>query len=108
LNRYARTVLSVFDSARVLATPPATLIYWKTHSVAPCPGCTELARHSPYTPATLVTVPKSGSTPCLDNCKCTLEMHPVDPERAQAVQDKASKRHLLLKRLAKIKRTGTR
>lgn len=56
----------------VHSLPSAARIFWKLGSSEHCPDCLALAAGSPYTPATLRTVPGAGATECLSHCKCTL------------------------------------
>jgi hypothetical protein len=48
-------------------------IRWVLHPAEHCDSCLALAAGSPYTVATLPTVPGAGATDCLSYCKCGLE-----------------------------------
>lgn len=74
IKNYASAVKSVFDASRMLQLHPDSIIHWVLESGNPCEDCRTLHRMSPFTPATLPTTPKGGSTRCLANCACRLRI----------------------------------
>lgn len=50
-----------------------TDINWVKHANESCGDCIALADGGPYSPLSIATYPRSGSTQCKANCLCTLE-----------------------------------
>ena len=70
VQMYVRTMESFYDSARAIGLPATVLIHWKgKNDERTCVGCKYMFEHSPFTKKTLPTVPRSGMTPCLSNCR---------------------------------------
>ncbi|MCK5615141.1 hypothetical protein KAR91_75455 [Candidatus Pacearchaeota archaeon] len=66
LKMYVGTIRTVFDHARVEASPDWVKIYWTpSRGARHCPDCLILAINSPYTKKTLPTTPRAGDTRCL-------------------------------------------
>ena len=66
LKMYVETIRTVFDHARVEASPDWVKIYWTpSRGAMHCPDCLILAINSPYTKKTLPTTPRAGDTRCL-------------------------------------------
>jgi hypothetical protein len=74
IGMYVKRLRGTANHAWALSLPADTLIYWRLGSTEQhCTGCPPLAEGSPYTNATLPTVPCNGDTPCLTSCDCFLE-----------------------------------
>lgn len=74
---YARGLYATANEAWRLTLEPGERVWWvlgpnENH----CRQCPAIAAGSPYTAETLPTVPGSGDTDCLGNCKCSLERAP--------------------------------
>lgn len=70
---FSQTLDSVFYVALISAFPAkGTTIYWHLGGGEHCSDCLVLARTQRYTPDTLPTTPRAGSTRCMANCKCKL------------------------------------
>lgn len=66
LKMYVETIRTVFDHARVEASPDWVKIYWTpSRGAMHCPDCLILAINSPYTKKTLPNTPRDGTTRCL-------------------------------------------
>lgn len=94
---YVQALTSMYNSSRVLATPPMTLYYWETTPSEHCEHCLYLARKSPFTKENLPTVPKSGDTKCVSNCNCHLRIKHVGVTEYLKVKAKAPSREELLR-----------
>ncbi len=79
---YANGIEGAFNAGAVDAGVEGELIYWRLGVADHCPVCPLLASSSPYTRATLPTVPRAGSTPCQNQCRCFLEFAPTAGRRA--------------------------
>lgn len=74
MGLYVRRAIGSANRAWVDGLPRDAEIYWRLgETEMHCSDCPELARNSPYTKATLPTVPGSGATQCFVNCLCHLE-----------------------------------
>lgn len=72
---YGRRLLGTANLAWVATLADDDLIHWKLGNTEDhCTQCPALAAASPYTRATLNSLPGDGSTDCLSNCKCYLEV----------------------------------
>ena len=94
---YVQALTSVYNSARVVVTPPTTLYYWETTPSEHCPHCLYLERMSPFTKDTLPTIPKSGDTKCLSNCNCHLRIEHVPVTKYLRAKAKGRSRAELLR-----------
>lgn len=73
LKMYSDGLVSLFMFGNIAYLAEDSHIYWILGSTDKhCPSCLSLAHNSPYTKRTLPTIPKSGYTECLCNCKCIL------------------------------------
>ena len=73
LKMYSDSLVSLFMFGNIAYIAEDARIYWILGSTDKhCPSCMALAHNSPYTKRTLPTIPKSGYTECLCNCKCRL------------------------------------
>lgn len=112
LNRrvkmYLDALSSFYESARVIAFPTNTLMWWKgPHDKRTCLSCAYLFENSPYTKLTLPTTPRSGLTICLTNCRDHLFVRRIAPEKVQVLMEGAiPKRDAYIRKLRKIKREG--
>jgi hypothetical protein len=71
---YAEALRSLFYYGQLAQHASTDPVWWVLVELADhCSVCPELAAGSPYTVATLPTVPSRGDTPCLGNCKCFLD-----------------------------------
>lgn len=98
-QRYAEAVYSSFNQARIMGMPSVSIIHWHLESDEPCNDCKLIARFSPYTRENLPTVPRAGSTRCLQNCYCTLEVQVVDERRLGRARARHLPRKELMRRL---------
>ncbi len=73
LGMYEKTLDGIFHAGQVAGLPKEGVIHWKLGIAEHCHDCPKLAAGGPYTKATLPSVPRSGHTQCLSNCKCTLQ-----------------------------------
>ena len=101
---YVQALESMYNTSRVIATPPMTLYYWDTTPAEHCPHCLYLKSKSPFTKENLPTVPASGDTACLSNCKCHLRIEHVPVRKYLQVKKNAPSRDELLRGLRAIKR----
>lgn len=108
IGMYMDALESFFDSARVIGLPATAAIHWiipkKDKRV--CASCQYLAKHSPYSKRTLPTVPRSGATLCLTNCRDRLFVRIVDQAKALELMRESPTRGTHIKNLRKIKRLG--
>lgn len=104
---YVRTLESFFDSARVIGLPATVVMHWTgENDERTCPGCKYLFEHSPYTKKTLPTVPRSGLTQCLSNCRDRLLIRQTTSEAVISLTEQSLTRGTHLKKLRKLKRAG--
>lgn len=74
IKMYSDTLTSMFTFGNMAYVPEDYAIYWVLGNTDKhCPTCLSLAYNSPYTKKTLPSVPKSGYTECLGNCRCNLK-----------------------------------
>ena len=74
LKMYSDGLVSLFTFGNIAYLAEDSKIYWILGGTDKhCPTCLSLAHGSPYTKRGLPTVPKSGYTECLSNCKCRLK-----------------------------------
>lgn len=71
-QQYQKRVVGSANEAWAFSLPNATKIYWVSMPGENCATCPALASASPFTPATLPTVPRTGGTECGVNCNCYL------------------------------------
>lgn len=93
---YVQALKAVYNTSRVLATPPTTLYYWETTPAEHCQHCLYLATKSPFTKANLPTVPASGDTQCRSNCRCHLRISHTTATNYLHVKINAPSRETLL------------
>lgn len=77
LEMYVRTLDSLFNSGWLSTFPDDTQIWWILHAKESCPDYIRMAKGSPYTlrgSKPLPFTPRSGSTQCKSNCRCTLRV----------------------------------
>jgi len=111
VRMYVDALESFYDSARVIGLPAAVKIHWmigakKKDRKTVCHSCRYLAHHSPYSKKTLPTVPRSGLTLCLTNCRDRLLVRMADQETAIALHQSSPTRGTHIKKLRKIKQQG--
>lgn len=107
VRMYARTLEAFYDSARVIGLPATVLIHWTgENDERTCLGCKYLFEHSPYTKKTLPTVPRSGLTPCLSNCRDKLLIRQAESEAVISLTDRSLTRGTHIKNLRRIKARG--
>lgn len=78
---YANGVEGAFNAGAINAGGDGELIFWRLGSADHCFSCPLIAASSPYTRDSLPTYPRSGATPCGNNCKCHLEFMPTAGRR---------------------------
>ncbi len=72
---YASSLDNAFYSGSFSRMSNEVLIYWNLNPAEHCEDCIDMSKDSPYTPDELsAKTPRSGSTRCLGNCKCSLEV----------------------------------
>ena len=98
-QRYAEAVFSSFNQARVMGMPSVSIIHWHLESPDPCNDCKLIARFSPFTRETLPTVPRAGSTRCLDHCYCSLEVVVADERKLGRIRARHLPRKEIMRRL---------
>lgn len=105
---YVKALESFYDSARVIGMPATSSFWWigrKDKNV--CASCQYMHIHSPFHKRTLPTVPRSGATICLTNCRDRLLVRVVGTERALETLNKSRyTRGGHIKNLREIKRLG--
>lgn len=99
IKNYANAVRSVYEGSRILQIPDDTIIHWVLQSNNPCSDCRLLHRLSPYTPETLPTTPKGGSTRCLSYCYCKLRTVKGTRAEIERIKRKNRSAQYLLKKL---------
>jgi hypothetical protein len=108
VEMYVDALTSFYENARVISLPLTSVIYWTgPDDKKTCPSCEYLFENNPYTKLTLPTVPRSGATICLTNCRDRLFVRRESPEKAEKVtrdDTRSSKTHV--RNLRKIKRLG--
>lgn len=109
VRMYMDALESFYDSARVMGLPTLVKIHWiipkKDGRV--CDSCKYLAHHSPYSKKTLPTVPRSGLTLCLTNCRDRLLLRMTDQDDALKLLQSSPTRATHIRKLRQIKRTGS-
>jgi hypothetical protein len=100
---YIMTLRSMYNSSRVIANPPTTIYWWDTTPAEHCPHCLYLQSKSPFTKENLPTVPASGDTKCLSNCRCHLRIEQVSAARYLQVKRKSLTRAELLRGMRAFK-----
>jgi hypothetical protein len=112
LDRRARMYVAAldafYDSARIIGLPNNSAVHWiGVGDGRTCVSCLFLQEHSPYTPETLPTAPRSGLQLCLVNDRCWLYIRRVTTMQAQRIVEGAKyTRDGFVRKLRKIKRTG--
>jgi len=73
IKMYSDSLSALFGFGRLVYMPDEVKIIW-TLGVTDkhCPDCLSIVAKNPYTKKTLPGYPKSGSTICLSNCRCSL------------------------------------
>ena len=105
IRMYADTVRSIYDSARILATPARVLISWVDRGDKKvCPSREYMRSKSPFTKQKLPTVPRAGQTRCLSNCRCRLVIKNVSYDEWEKRDKQLPKKETMLKALADIKK----
>ena len=83
---YAKSAKSVFFNGQVAGGGPNVRIFWRLGPAERhCEVCPVYATNrggEGYTWKTLPTTPRSGGTPCGIECRCSLEIHPVEAKKA--------------------------
>lgn len=72
-SMYVAKVGETGNNAFVDHSPSDDSFKWALGVAEHCEDCIAMAELSPYTRATLWTVPKGGDTECLTNCHCRIE-----------------------------------
>jgi hypothetical protein len=108
LGMYADSLLSFYESARVISLPVNTVLHWiGSRDARTCPGCGYLMDNSPYTKLGLPTVPGAGLVSCLTNCRCRLLARRVTPEESRRIEEAAKfTRGTHIKHLRRLKAVG--
>ena len=108
IGMYVDALESFYDSARVIGLPATAAIHWiipkKDKRV--CASCLYLSEHSPYGKRSLPTVPRTGATLCLTNCRDRLFVRIVSQDRAMELHESSPTRGTHIRNLRRIKRIG--
>lgn len=70
---YTRGYEAMYHFGEMMGLPWESDVYWILGSKDHCVDCVSLEASSPYSQATLSTVPGAGGTTCLFRCDCRLE-----------------------------------
>lgn len=70
---YSQAIEGAYQLGAVERSPDGEAIWWRLGVCRHCASCPTLAANSPYTRATLPTVPRAGATECRSRCRCYLE-----------------------------------
>lgn len=108
VEMYVDALTSFYENARVISLPLTSVIHWTGPAdEKTCPSCDYLFKNNPYTKLTLPTVPRSGATICLTNCRDRLFVRRESPEKAEKItRDTERSRAAHVRKLRKIKRLG--
>ncbi len=105
IDMYVDALTSFYDSARVIGLPDTVLIYWAgPNDKVTCVSCEYMFKNSPFTKLTLPTVPRSGMTACLTNCRDRLMIRQASQKRVREVETEGKTRARYLAALRKIKK----
>lgn len=108
VGMYMDALESFYDNARVIGMPATSAFWWigkKDKRV--CASCQYMHQHSPFHKKTLPTVPRSGATICLTNCRDRLLVRVVGSERAlEILNGSAYTRAGHVRNLREIKQLG--
>ena len=96
---YVQTLRSIYSGAQVISAPPMTVYYWDTTPAEHCPHCLFLKSKSPFLKENLPTLPASGDTKCLSNCRCHLRAGTLSMPKYLALKRKAPTREELLRQM---------
>lgn len=105
VGMYMDALEAFYDSARVMGMPSTSLIRWtgkKDNRV--CKSCQYIKRHNPFHKNRLPTVPRSGLTICLTNCRDRLLIRVVDTDTALAELVRRPTKQQMLGHLRRLKR----
>lgn len=105
VEMYLKTFEAIYDSARAFALPSAVLIYWigpGRNDPTICKGCAYIVERQPFTKSNLPAVPRSGATPCLQNCRHKLVVRKATPAQITARQVALPNRETMVKALAEF------
>lgn len=100
---YVQSLKAMYNSARIVSTPPTTLFYWETTPAEHCSHCLYLARKSPYTKDNLPAVPAAGDTKCKSNCRCHLRIEHASVTKYLRVKKNAPTRQQLQREMKALK-----
>ena len=105
---YVDALESFYDSARVIGMPATAVFRWVgKRDKKVCASCQYLQQHNPYHKKILPTVPRSGMTICLTNCRHRLLVRIVDSAKAlETLHGSRYTREQHVKNLLEIKRLG--
>lgn len=102
---YLRALRFMYESSRIYALPPETLVYWMGPKPGDpkeegriCEGCVYLMERSPFPKDRVPAVPHDGSTACLTNCR-----HRVVVRVARLLSDVSKRRAALPTREAMVR-----
>lgn len=105
VEMYLKTFEAIYDSARAFSLPSAVLIYWigpGRNDPTICAGCKFIVERQPFTKFNLPAVPRSGATPCLQNCRHKLVVRKANPAQIAARQVALPNRETMVKALAEF------
>jgi hypothetical protein len=74
-SMYSNILDASYSSGTMSRLNDNILIYWKLNPAEHCEDCKSMASGGPYSPSVIMQKsPRSGSTRCMGNCKCSLEI----------------------------------
>lgn len=103
MEMYVQAFKSMYNSARIISSPPMTVYYWETTPAEHCTHCLYLAANGPYIKDNLPSIPASGDTKCRSNCRCHLRMRQVSMTEYLRIKQKTKTREELLRGLRALK-----
>ena len=106
VRMYVSALDSFYDNARVLGMPTTSAFWWTgPKDKRTCASCEYMRAHSPFHKKTLPTVPRSGATICLTNCRDRLLVRIVGADKALSILNESKfTREQHVKNLAAIKK----
>jgi len=103
MEMYVQAFKSMYNSARIISSPPMTIYYWETTPAEHCVHCLYLASKSPFVKENLPSIPAAGDTKCRSNCHCHLRMKQVSMTEYLRIKQTAPTREELLRGLRALK-----
>jgi hypothetical protein len=106
IDMYLAGLEGIYENGRVSAMPSNLLFYWfgpKPGERGICKGCTYIVERQPFTKDTLPAVPRTGSTPCLMNCRHKLVVRQASAKEVANREAALPSRETMVKQLSSLK-----